>query len=126
MQTNIKVGLDDSRVKYALDSFSKDDSLSYVDFAKSVLQQEDFQQSDVKFDDHNTLDAFGINSNVSYKADYNTKAIPSLFEDHIVADNFQKSSSLSLEFYQSAQTFDEYDDDLEKQDMDMCDVAEFN
>ena len=43
LQTNLKVGLDDSRVKDALHSFSKDDSLSYVDFAKFVLQQEDFQ-----------------------------------------------------------------------------------
>ena len=96
LQTNLKVGLDDSRVKDALDSFSKDDSLSYVDFAKSVLQQEDFQQLDVKFDHHNTLDAFGINSDVSYNADYNTEAIPSLFEDQIATDNFQKTSSLSL------------------------------
>ena len=62
--------------------------MSYVAFSNSVLQEEDFQQSNVKFDDHNTLDAFGINSNVSYNVDYNTEAIPSLFEDHISIDNF--------------------------------------
>ena len=85
MQTNLKVGVDESQVK---DAISKDDSLSYVASAKCFLQQEDFQQSDVKFDDHNTLDAFGINSDVSYNVDYNTEAIPSLFEDQIAADNF--------------------------------------
>ena len=62
--------------------------MSYVAFAKSVLQQEDFQQSDIKFDDNNTSDAFGINSNVSYNDDYNTEAIPSLFEYQIAIDNF--------------------------------------
>ena len=96
MQNNLKVGIDDRRVKYALDSF-----------AKFVLQQEDFQQSDVKFDDHNTLDAFGINLDVCYNDDYNTEAIPSLFEDQIAADNFQKTSYLSLEFYHSAPFFNE-------------------
>ena len=100
--------------------------MSYVAFTNSILQQEDFQQLDVKFDDHNTLDAFGINSDVSYNADYNTEAIPSLFEDQIAADNFQKTSSLKLEFYHSAPIFDEHDDDLEKQDLDMCDVIELN
>ena len=48
------------------------DSLSYEAFAKFVLQQEDFQQSGIEFDDNNTLDAFGINSNVSYNGGYNT------------------------------------------------------
>ena len=57
-------------------------------FVKFVLQQEDFQLSDVKFNDHNTLDAFGINSNVSYNVDYNIEVIPSLFEDQISTDNF--------------------------------------
>ena len=69
---------------------------------------------------------FGINSNVSYNADYNTEAIPSLFKDQIAADNFQKTSSLSLEFYQSAPFFYECDDDIEKKDLDMCDVIELN
>ena len=68
------------------------------------------------------MDAFGINSDVSYNADYNTEAIPSLFEDQIAIHNFQKTSSLSLEFYQFAPIFYEHDDDLEKQDPDMCDV----
>ena len=121
LQNNLKVGVDDSRVKDALDSFSKDDSLSYVAFAKSFLQQED-----VKFDYHNTLDAFGINSDVSYNADYNIEAIPSLFEYQIVADNFQKTSSLSLEFYKDAPIFYEYGDDLKIQDPNGCDVVESN
>ena len=123
LQNNLKVGIDDSRVKDALDSISKDDSLSSTKF---VLQQEDFQQLDVKFDDHNTLDAFGINLDVSYNDDYNTEAIPSLFEDQIAIHNFQKTSSLSLEFYQVAPFFYEYDDDLENKDPDMCDVEQSN
>ena len=65
------------------------------------------------------MDAFGINSDVSYNVNYNTEAISSLFEH---ADNFQKTSSLSLEFYHSAPIFYEHDDDLEKQDPNMCDV----
>ena len=100
--------------------------MSFVASAKSILQQEDFQQSDFKFDDHNALGAFGINSDVSYNGDYNIEAIPSLFEDQIATDNFQKTSYFSLEFYQSAPFFYEYDDDLEKKDPNMCDVIELN
>ena len=72
------------------------------------------------------MGAFGINLNVSYNDDYNTDANRSLFEAHIVGDNFQKTSSLSLEIYQVAPIFYEYGDDLKIQDLDRCDVAESN
>jgi hypothetical protein len=102
----------------------EEDSLSDISSSKSILQQEDFQQSDIEVDDNNTLDAFGINPNVSYSDDYDTKTVPSLFEDHITDDNFQKYSSLSLEFYHVAPIFYEYDDDLEILDPNVCDVEE--
>jgi hypothetical protein len=66
----------------------EEDSLSYIYSSQSILQQEDFQQSYFEVDDNNTLDAFGINPNVSYSDDYDTKAVPSLFEYHITNDNF--------------------------------------
>jgi hypothetical protein len=50
--------------------------------------------------------------------------VPNLFQDHITDDSFQKSSSLSLEFYHVAPIFYEYDDHLEILDLDVYDVAE--
>jgi hypothetical protein len=73
-----------------------------------VLPQEDFQQSDIEVDNNDTLDAFGINPNVSNSSDYDTEVVPNLFEGYIVDDNTHKSSSLSLELYHIAPIYDEY------------------
>jgi hypothetical protein len=89
----------------------EEDSLSAISSSNSVLQQEDFQQSDIEIDNNDTLDAFGINPNVSNSSDYDTKVVPNLFEGYIVDDNTHKSSSLSLELYHIAPVYDEYTDD---------------
>jgi len=101
----------------------EEDSLSFISSSKYVLQQQDFQQLDIEVDDNDTLDTSHINPNVSYNDDYNTEVVPSLFEDHITNDNFQKSS---LEFYHVAPNFDKYDDDLEILDLDVYDVVEYD
>jgi hypothetical protein len=89
----------------------EEDSLSTISSSNFVLQQEDFQQSDIEVDNNDTLDAFGINPNVSNSSDYDTEVVPNMFEDHIVDDYIHKSSSLSLEFYHAAPVYDEYSDD---------------
>jgi hypothetical protein len=104
----------------------EEDSLSDISSSKSILEKEDLQQTDFEVDDNNTLNAFGINPIFSYSDNYDTKIVPSLFEDHITDDNFQKFPYLSLEFYHAAPIFYEYDDDLEILDPNVCDVAEFD
>ena len=82
-----------------------------ISSSNSVLDQEDFQQSDIEIDNNDTLDAFGINPNVSNSSDCDTETLPNMFKGYIVDDNTHKSSSLSLELYHTAPVYDEYTDD---------------
>jgi hypothetical protein len=50
----------------------EEDSLSAISSSNYVLQWEKFQQSDIEIDNNDTLDAFGINPNVSNSSDYET------------------------------------------------------
>jgi hypothetical protein len=65
----------------------EEDSLLVISFSNYVLQQEDFQHSNIEIDNNDTLDAFGINPNVSNSRDYGTEVVPDMFEGYIVDDN---------------------------------------
>jgi hypothetical protein len=64
----------------------EEDSLSVISSSKSVLQQEYFQHSDLEIHNNDTLDAFGINLNVSNSSDYDTNVVPNLFEDQLLTE----------------------------------------
>ena len=106
------------------DEYGSDSCIKEKDDSLSALQQEDFQNFDIEINNHDILDPFGINQNVSYYDDYDTEAISSWFEDHINHDNFHKISSLSLKFYHVAPIFDKYDDDFKIKDPDIRDMVE--
>jgi hypothetical protein len=95
---------------YAMEE--EEDSFSIVSSSNFVLQQEDFQNSDIEADDNDTLDAFVIYPNVSSSSNYDTIVVPNLFESHIVDDSIKehKYASFSLEIYQAAPVYDEYND----------------
>ena len=57
---------------YDLGFKGEHDLFSSISSSNFVLQQEDFKNYDIKIDNHDILDAFGINPNVSYSDDYGT------------------------------------------------------
>jgi hypothetical protein len=64
----------------------EEDSLSVISSSKYVLEQEYFQHSDLEIHNNDTLDAFGINLNISNSSDYDTNVVPNLFEDQLLTE----------------------------------------
>ena len=103
MQDNVKIGVDDSRIKDALDFISKDEIVLPKLFDDHPIVQDNFQH----IFNHKTIgDIFQVNCVEDYFDSYESQFIYDMFLDNLEK---QYSESTPIEFFSSKAVYGKYD-----------------